>query len=69
MGFRDGRVHLQIPYDTPTVFGNQSQPSNRKLDCVKSLIYSVLGDPRADSGGEGKSKRAEKYGMKKSKER
>ena len=47
---------------------NQSQPSNKKLDCVKSLIYSVLGDPGADNGGEGKSKRAEKYGMKKSKE-
>jgi len=29
----------------------------------------ILGDPGADSGGEGKSKRAEKYGMKKSKER
>ena len=30
---------------------------------------SILGDPGADSGGKGKSKRAEKYGMKKSKER
>ena len=29
----------------------------------------ILGDPGADSGGEGKSKRAEKYGTKKSKER
>ena len=28
----------------------------------------ILGDPGADSGGEGKSKRAEKYGTKKSKE-
>ena len=31
--------------------------------------YRILGDPGADSGGEGKSKRAEKYGTKKSKER
>jgi len=30
---------------------------------------SILGDPGADSGGEGKSKRAEKYGTKKSKQR
>ena len=30
---------------------------------------SILGDPGADSGGEGKSKRAGKYGTKKSKER
>ena len=29
----------------------------------------ILGDPGADSGGEGKFKRAEKCGMKKSKER
>ena len=28
----------------------------------------ILGDPGADSGGEGKSKRAEKFGTKKSKE-
>ena len=36
-----------------------------------STIVSVdiLGDPGADSGGEEKSKRAEKYGTKKSKER
>ena len=30
---------------------------------------AILGDPGADSGGEGKSKRAGKYGTKKSKER
>ena len=30
---------------------------------------SILGDPGADSGGEGKSKRADKYGTKKSNER
>ena len=32
-------------------------------------IKPILGDQWADSGGEGKSKRAEKYGTKKSKER
>ena len=28
------------------------------------MIDSILGDPGADSGGEGKSKQAEKYGTK-----
>ena len=32
-------------------------------------VQPILGDPGADRGGEGKSKRAEKYGTKKSKER
>ena len=32
-------------------------------------VWDILGDPGADKGGEGKSKRAEKYGTKKSKER
>ena len=32
------------------------------------IILSILGDPGADSGGVGKSKRAGKYSMKKSKE-
>ena len=36
---------------------------------VMLLDFSILGDPGANSGGEGKSKRAEKYGTKKSKER
>ena len=31
--------------------------------------HSILGDPGADKGGEGKSKREGKYGTKKSKER
>ena len=31
-------------------------------------IRDILGDPGADSGGDGKSKRAEKYGTKKSKQ-
>ena len=33
------------------------------------LYIPILGDPGVDSGGEGKSKRAGKYGTKKSKER
>ena len=33
------------------------------------MLHAILGDPGADSGDEGKSKRAEKYGAKKSKER
>jgi len=34
-----------------------------------TLLASILGDPGADSGGKRKSKRAEKYGTKKRKER
>ena len=34
-----------------------------------SIEKNILGDPGADSAGEGKSKRDEKYGTKKSKER
>ena len=38
--------------------------------CTGRLRPEVIpGDPGVDSGGEGKSKRAEKYGTKKSKER
>ena len=33
------------------------------------MKFPILGDPRGDNGGEGKSKRANKYGTKKSKER
>ena len=42
-----------------------------KNSLVQGEIQSVviLGDPGADSGDEGKSKRAEKYDTKKSKER
>ena len=37
--------------------------------CNDSSAKFILGDPGADKGGEGKSKQAEKYGTKKSKER
>ena len=39
---------------------------------IENIIFcwiNILGDPGADSGGKRKSKRAEKYGTKKSKER
>ena len=39
-----------------------------KYPC-RSLARDILGDPEADSGGKGKTKRAEKNGAKKSKER
>ena len=39
-----------------------------RLLLVSEMINFILGDPEADGGGEGKSKRAEKYGTKKSKE-
>ena len=42
----------------------------RTSQYLKAISWGgILGDPGADSGGEGKSKRAEKYGTKKSKER
>ena len=40
-----------------------------RLLLVSEMINFILGDPEADGGDEGKSKRAEKYGTKKSKER
>ena len=58
---------------------NNSKICFKKGDLVlyrKSLLAGhvyyakfILGDPGADSGDEGKSKRAEKYDTKKSKER
>ena len=39
------------------------------LITIRGSARDILGDTGADSGGEGKSKRAEKYGLKKSKER
>ena len=40
-----------------------------KLYLTPERNHTILGDPGADSRGEGKSKRAGKYGTKKSKER
>ena len=36
---------------------------------IRNHLPYILGDPGADNGGKGKSKRVEKYGTKKSKER
>ena len=53
--------------DKVRVFLNEILPRYvRKLQLV---VRAILKDPGADSGGEGKSKRAGKYGTKKSKER
>ena len=38
-----------------------SRKSNIPIKKVASLKVNILGDPGADSGGKGKSKRAEKY--------
>ena len=38
-------------------------------DILRNQYLHILGDPGADSGGEGKSKQAGKYGTKKNKER
>ena len=40
-----------------------------RVEVREYLLGSILGDPGADKGDVGKSKRAEKYGTKKSKER
>ena len=36
---------------------------------IQLRFHAILGDPGADSGGKGKTKRAEKKGAKKSKDR
>ena len=41
----------------------------RSIKLYLTSTEAILGDPGADCGGEGKSKRAEIYGTKKSKER
>ena len=43
--------------------------NNNDFNVRVIFVWPILGDPGADSGGKGKSKRAEKYGTKKSKER
>ena len=47
----------------------KNEEPGEEADYEYRRMRSILGDPEADSRGEGKSKRAEKYGTKKSKER
>ena len=55
----------------PTIYASLFQPLSQCKRAKKALekVQRILADPGSDSGGEGKSKRAEKYGTKKSKER
>ena len=56
--------------DTCSISGNVigSEAKMSAKCCSDERSDGILGDPGADSGGEGKSKRAEKCGTKKSKE-
>ena len=47
----------------------KNEVPEEEVDYEYRRMRSILGDPEADSVGEGKSKRGEKYGTKKSKER
>ena len=49
------------------MLASSSVQRTSEISIVK--VLTILGDPGADSGGKGKSKQAEKYGTKKSKER
>ena len=64
---------MQIPtllcFSCHGLFMSSKNASGSYLMIFKSALALILGDPGADSGGEGKSKQAEKYGTKKSKER
>ena len=53
-----------VDHESPDYFAGTTPDG-----ALQVTMVSILGDPGADSGGEGKSKRAEKYGTKKSKER
>ena len=73
---KEGRKEKALPliFLFPIVPGASSPVTRvslafRARSCIYRRMRSILGDSEADSGGEGKSKRAEKYGTKKSKER
>ena len=77
-GSADGNIYNTYKGETlhlsqPHFFGQSQTVRFNRFSWLKgSLIDEVtliLGDPGADSGGEGKSKWAERYGTKKSKER
>ena len=49
----------------------EKETMNKSRTCIHLFqlrLLPILGDPGADSGGEGKAKWAEKYGTKESKE-
>ena len=46
MGFRDGRVHLQTPSHTPTVFGNENPTTKQEFGLSKkSDLFALLFQP------------------------
>ena len=59
-------IYNQTPEQEASLDGSHYSAGSYKEQNWEGVI---LGDPGADSGGEGKSKRAEKYETKKSKER
>ena len=69
-------MHLTRIYDATDIVKTKDKGGTRDW-CTFSFVFffkiiseiRILGDPGADKAGEGKSKRAEKYGTKESKER
>ena len=69
-------MHIQILQTNLYTFPYRMSKENSIKDqsvfplvIILFILIAILGDPGADSGDEGKSKRAEKCGTKKSKER
>ena len=58
-----------IANGTTHIFINCVSPASSAGRVSKIIYFHIPGDPGAESGNEEKSKRAEKYGTKKSKER
>ena len=53
-----------MPSDDRSLEVNKTNILVAKRGTYKNYKKHILGDPGADGGGEGKSKRAEKYGTK-----
>ena len=64
-----GRKQIGLTYISFWKLSNFGENCRFKWIFIMSSGACILGDPGADSGDEEKSKRAEKYGTKKSKER
>ena len=58
-----------MPSDDRSLEVNKTKILVAKRGTYKNYKKHILGDSGADGGGEGKSKRAEKYGTQKSKDR